>query len=110
MLMMDNQFAVRMARVVMTMDLFQVLFSGSYFRLIRGLPADAKLHQVCLDPATNCINLYYKSEEFAPVQVGEILPQIYLTFEIERVNTTLVGVDYSEAWDSNGSCLPEHPG
>lgn len=112
---LDN--AVRMARVVVTMEFFKLLFDGNYFRLVKGLPPDAILHQIYFDPATSFINLYYKSEFFAPVRVGDILPEIVLTFETERVKTSQVGVrtswvgvDYSESSESKGSYPPEHPG
>lgn len=59
----------------------------------RGLPQGARLVNFGYDPLSGCEQLIFEHESFAPVKPGEIIPALYVAYQIQT--SDWVGIEVS---------------
>jgi hypothetical protein len=61
--------------------LFQIMETGSAWRVTKGIPKDAKMRGFTLDPYTQTLHLFVEHESFEEVEVGDVAPKIESLFK-----------------------------
>lgn len=72
----------RVKRVVINPQvLFHIMQEDTAWKVVKGIPAGAKMRGFTLDPYTQCLHLFVEHNSFDEVDLNTVAPQLETQFK-----------------------------